>query len=126
MLTTLGPDGWATVRENPDRIRQVTDEVESMGLKVVVQYDHARGARHDAHHDVPGDLDPRLDRGAQSGLAVARYIHHIDDDRFFSSRMSSSMKSAGSTEPSERRRMRYRSSPSSFTTSTSSKPRAQR
>ena len=38
MLTTLGPDGWATVRENPDRIRQVTDEVESMGLKVVVQY----------------------------------------------------------------------------------------
>lgn len=38
MLTTLGPDGWATVRENPDRIKQVTDEVESMGLKVVTQY----------------------------------------------------------------------------------------
>ncbi|MGH9050496.1 MAG: GYD domain-containing protein [Acidimicrobiia bacterium] len=38
MLTTLGPDGWATVRENPDRIREVTDEVESMGLTVVVQY----------------------------------------------------------------------------------------
>jgi uncharacterized protein with GYD domain len=38
MLTTLGPDGWATVRENPERIREVTDEVESMGLRVVVQY----------------------------------------------------------------------------------------
>jgi uncharacterized protein with GYD domain len=38
MLTTLGPDGWATVRENPERIREVTHEVESMGLKVVAQY----------------------------------------------------------------------------------------
>ena len=38
MLTTLGPDGWATVRENPERIREVTREVESMGLQVVVQY----------------------------------------------------------------------------------------
>ena len=38
MLTTLGPDGWATVRENPERIREVTREVESMGLKVVAQY----------------------------------------------------------------------------------------
>ena len=38
MLTTLGPDGWATVRENPNRIREVTQEVESMGLKVVAQY----------------------------------------------------------------------------------------
>jgi uncharacterized protein with GYD domain len=38
MLTTLGPDGWATVRENPDRIREVTQEVESMGLKVLSQY----------------------------------------------------------------------------------------
>lgn len=38
MLTTLGPDGWATVREHPERIREVTSEVESMGLKVVAQY----------------------------------------------------------------------------------------
>ena len=38
MLTTLGPDGWATVRENPERIREVTEEVEAMGLKVVAQY----------------------------------------------------------------------------------------
>ena len=38
MLTTLGPDGWATVREHPERIREVTHEVEKMGLKVVAQY----------------------------------------------------------------------------------------
>jgi uncharacterized protein with GYD domain len=38
MLTTLGPDGWATIREHPERIREVTQEVEGMGLKVVAQY----------------------------------------------------------------------------------------
>jgi uncharacterized protein with GYD domain len=38
MLTTLGPDGWATVREHPERIAEVTSEVEKMGLKVVAQY----------------------------------------------------------------------------------------
>jgi uncharacterized protein with GYD domain len=38
MLTTLGPDGWATVREHPNRIREVTEEVEGMGLKVLTQY----------------------------------------------------------------------------------------
>ena len=38
MLTTLGPDGWATVREQPERIREVTREVEGMGVKVVAQY----------------------------------------------------------------------------------------
>jgi uncharacterized protein with GYD domain len=38
MLSTLGPDGWATVRENPDRIAQVRGEVEALGLRVVAQY----------------------------------------------------------------------------------------
>jgi uncharacterized protein with GYD domain len=38
MLSTLGPGGWATLRENPDRIGEVTREVESMGLTVVAQY----------------------------------------------------------------------------------------
>jgi uncharacterized protein with GYD domain len=38
MLSTLGPGGWATLRENPDRLREVTHEVESMGLTVVAQY----------------------------------------------------------------------------------------
>jgi uncharacterized protein with GYD domain len=38
MLSTVGPDGWATIRENPDRISDVTREVEAMGLRVVAQY----------------------------------------------------------------------------------------
>jgi uncharacterized protein with GYD domain len=38
MLSTLGPDGWATVRDNPDRIKGVSSEVESLGLKVLEQY----------------------------------------------------------------------------------------
>ena len=38
MLSTLGPDGWETVRQKPERIREVTAEVESMGLKVHAQY----------------------------------------------------------------------------------------
>lgn len=38
MLTTVGPDGWARIREQPERINEVTSEVEAMGLKVVAQY----------------------------------------------------------------------------------------
>ncbi|MDQ1374802.1 MAG: hypothetical protein QOJ09_2140 [Actinomycetota bacterium] len=38
MLSTLGPEGAATVRENPERIKAVNDEVESMGVKVLQQY----------------------------------------------------------------------------------------
>ena len=38
MLSTLGPDGWETVREKPDRIMAVRSEVEALGLKVHAQY----------------------------------------------------------------------------------------
>jgi uncharacterized protein with GYD domain len=38
MLSTLGPEGAATVRENPERIKSVNEEVESMGVKVLQQY----------------------------------------------------------------------------------------
>jgi uncharacterized protein with GYD domain len=38
MLTTLGPDGWETVRQNPDRILAVREEVEALGLTVLAQY----------------------------------------------------------------------------------------
>jgi uncharacterized protein with GYD domain len=38
MLSTLGPDGFARLRENPERIHEVTHEVESMGVKVIHQY----------------------------------------------------------------------------------------
>jgi len=38
MLSTLGPDGWETLREKPERIMQVRTEVEALGLKVHAQY----------------------------------------------------------------------------------------
>jgi uncharacterized protein with GYD domain len=38
MLSTVGPDGWATIRENPDRVLQVRQEVEALGLKVHALY----------------------------------------------------------------------------------------
>jgi uncharacterized protein with GYD domain len=38
MLSTLGPGGWATLREKPERLHEVRQEVEDMGLTVVAQY----------------------------------------------------------------------------------------
>jgi uncharacterized protein with GYD domain len=38
MLTTLGPDGWETLRQHPERINEVRREVEALGLTVVCQY----------------------------------------------------------------------------------------
>jgi uncharacterized protein with GYD domain len=38
MLTTLGPDGWETLREKPERILAVREEVEALGLTVTAQY----------------------------------------------------------------------------------------
>jgi uncharacterized protein with GYD domain len=38
MLSTLGPDGSARLRENPDRLREVSAEVEAMGVRVLHQF----------------------------------------------------------------------------------------
>ena len=38
MLSVLGPDGAATLREKPQRIKEVNAEVESMGGRVLHQY----------------------------------------------------------------------------------------
>ena len=38
MLSTLGPDGSARLLEDPDRLREVTAEVEAMGVKVLEQF----------------------------------------------------------------------------------------
>jgi len=38
MLSTLGPDGWETVRQHPERILAVRSEVEALGLRVHAQY----------------------------------------------------------------------------------------
>ena len=38
MLSTLGPEGMATLREHPERLHQVNEEVEAMGARVVAQW----------------------------------------------------------------------------------------
>jgi uncharacterized protein with GYD domain len=38
MLSTVGPDGAATLSENPDRLKEVNAEVESMGVRVLAQW----------------------------------------------------------------------------------------
>ncbi|MEO6318552.1 MAG: GYD domain-containing protein [Acidimicrobiales bacterium] len=38
MLSTLGPDGSARLTENPERLREVSAEVEAMGVTVLEQF----------------------------------------------------------------------------------------
>jgi uncharacterized protein with GYD domain len=38
MLTTLTDEGRKTVKEKPQRIKEVNKEVEAMGVKIVAQY----------------------------------------------------------------------------------------
>lgn len=38
MLSTVGPDGMATLRANPRRLREVNAEVEAMGARVIAQW----------------------------------------------------------------------------------------
>lgn len=38
MLSTLGPDGSARLRDNPERLKAVNAELESMGVTVLQQY----------------------------------------------------------------------------------------
>lgn len=38
MLSTLGPNGMATIQEQPERLREVNGEVEAMGVRVLDQY----------------------------------------------------------------------------------------
>ena len=38
MLTTLTDEGRKTIKEKPSRIKEVRNEVESMGVKVLSQY----------------------------------------------------------------------------------------
>ncbi|KAA0232464.1 MAG: GYD domain-containing protein [Actinobacteria bacterium] len=38
MLSTIGPDGFATLRENPQRLKEVNEDVEAMGVRVLHQY----------------------------------------------------------------------------------------
>jgi uncharacterized protein with GYD domain len=38
MLSTLGPNGAATLQELPDRMRVVNEEVAALGVRVIEQY----------------------------------------------------------------------------------------
>ena len=38
MLTTLTDEGRKTIKENPQRIKEVNKEVDAMGVKIVAQY----------------------------------------------------------------------------------------
>jgi len=38
MLTTLTDEGRRTIKENPQRIKAVNEEVEAMGVKILAQY----------------------------------------------------------------------------------------
>jgi uncharacterized protein with GYD domain len=38
MLSTLGPEGSLTLRENPERLHEVNHEVEAMGVKIIDQW----------------------------------------------------------------------------------------
>ncbi len=38
MMTTLTDEGRKTIKENPERIKEVNKEVEGMGVKILSQY----------------------------------------------------------------------------------------
>jgi uncharacterized protein with GYD domain len=38
MLSTLGPDGFATLNENPRRLEVVNEEVAALGVQIIHQY----------------------------------------------------------------------------------------
>ena len=38
MLSTLGPEGAATLHDNPERLLEVNRDVEALGVKVIDQY----------------------------------------------------------------------------------------
>jgi uncharacterized protein with GYD domain len=38
MLSTLGPEGMATLKTHPARLKEVNSEVEAMGCRVVAQW----------------------------------------------------------------------------------------
>jgi uncharacterized protein with GYD domain len=38
LLSTLTDEGWKTVREKPERIKEVNNELQAFGVKVISQY----------------------------------------------------------------------------------------
>ena len=38
LMSSLTDEGWKTIREKPERIKEVNKELESFGIKVITQY----------------------------------------------------------------------------------------
>ena len=38
MLSTIGPDGFHKLNTQPERLREVNDDVEALGVKILQQY----------------------------------------------------------------------------------------
>ncbi|MGI9646043.1 MAG: GYD domain-containing protein [Ilumatobacteraceae bacterium] len=38
MLSTIGPEGFRTLSENPERLRAVNEEIEALGVHVIEQF----------------------------------------------------------------------------------------
>jgi len=38
LLSNLTDDGWQTIREKPERIKEVNKEIEALGVRVISQY----------------------------------------------------------------------------------------
>ena len=38
MLSTIGPDGFHKLNTQPERLREVNEEVEALGVRILVQY----------------------------------------------------------------------------------------
>ena len=38
LLSSLTDEGWKTVRENPERIKEVNEELQAFGVRVISQY----------------------------------------------------------------------------------------
>jgi hypothetical protein len=75
MLSTLTPEGVQTVKNNPNRIKEVNKEIEQIGAKVVAQwatlgqFDFVNGEAGYGYHPTPSRRGPAACAGthAQSG-----------------------------------------------------------
>jgi len=68
MLTQLSPEGVQTVKNNPNRIREVNKEIESLGAKVTAQW--ATLGREHLNEIVELQADRVLARVAGRGITV--------------------------------------------------------
>jgi uncharacterized protein with GYD domain len=144
MLSTLGPEGMATLRQNPERLKEVNSEVEAMGVRVVSQWALLGPYDFATILEAPDELvvaRVAVTLGARGTLktktltaipidefigAVGRLLRDVDQYHHMPvlwrwARTSSFVNTSGRTLSSESRRIRY----PSFTRSATSNPELQ-